>query len=271
MAARPPSANINSVQSTPRRVDDDSATWNELASTPCAFLWLAGESHAKIVPRDARLFVQQGELIREREAVRLKPGDSVILGAGNGRWSPTDEFTDVLVEAVEASHPEIVRVAREWRRALYKFRDAGGLTTVQLRAALELGGVAREVQTLDGWLELERASPIAPRGLKTLGLLAPIIGSHSDYAFNNIAEACSRLRRLRLTAGRALLLAWKGSMRSGEIGEVWVDGLLDRLRREVQVYDIEAVTLGDIPPSMLGWWLPAEMIGQFEVRLAESA
>ena len=104
----------------------------------------------KIIPRDARLFVQQGELIREREAVRLRPNDSVILGAGNGRWSPTDEFTDVLVEAVEASHPEVVQVSKEWRRAIQKYRDANGLKTAQLRTAFEKAGVSRVADP--GWL-----------------------------------------------------------------------------------------------------------------------
>jgi hypothetical protein len=272
VAAKPAPANVNIVTTTDGQKDDESSKWRAVASTPCAFLWLVGESQAKIVPRDARLFVQQGELIREREAVRLSPNDRVILGAGNGRWSPTDEFTDVLVEAVEASHPEIVKVAKEWRRAIHKFRDARGLTTSQLRSVLGNAGVAREAQTLDGWLELDRASPIAPRGVKTLQLLAPLVADHSDYGFANIAEACRRLKKLRLTAGRALLMAWKGGAPvTGEIGDDWIEGLLDRLRREVQVYEVEAVTLGDVPTSMLGWWLPTEIIGRFEVRLAESA
>jgi hypothetical protein len=67
-------------------------------------------------------------------------------------------------------------------------------------------------------------------------------------------------------------MAWKGGAPvTGEIGDDWIEGLLERLRREVQVYEVEAVTLGDVPTSMLGWWLPAELIGRFEVRLAESA
>jgi len=270
ITAKPRPSNANAAAAAPRPKMDERTKWNEISTTPCAFLWVVGVSEAKIIPRDTRLFVQQGELIREREAVRLRPNDRVILGAGNGRWAPRDEFTDVLVEAIETSHPEVVKVSREWRRAIRKYRDANGLTTAQLKLAFEKAGVPRELETLDGWLELDRALPIAPRGVKTLQSLAQLIESHSDYDFRSIAEACSRLRRLRLSAGRALLLAWKGGA-SEEIGKEWIDGLLDRLRQDVQVYEVESITLGDVPKSMLGWWLPAEMISQFEVRVNQIA
>jgi hypothetical protein len=44
----------------------------------------------------------------------------------------------------------------------------------------------------------------------------------------------------------------------------WLDELVDQLRQEVQVYEVEAVTLGDVPPAMLGWWIPPELAVQFQ-------
>lgn len=239
--------------------------WQEDQLTTCAFLWLTGEDQVKIVPRDARMIVHHGDLVRERIATRLKRGDRVLLGSGSGRWSPADEFTEALVEAVEASNPELVKVAKEWRTALSAFRDAHGLPTGQLRTRLAEIGVAREAQTLDGWLQLDRASPIAPRGRTELAAIWPLIGPFARNSLEEVSTSCKRLRALRISTSRALLQAWKGKGTNLGIDDGWIEGLLDRLRREVQVYDIEDVSLGEVPPNMLGWWLPTELVTQFEL------
>jgi uncharacterized membrane protein YkvA (DUF1232 family) len=239
--------------------------WDDVNTTPCVFLWLSGEPNVKVVPRDARIIVKQGDLVRERLAVRLQANDHVILGSDSGRWSPADEFTEALVKAVEASHPELVHIVREWRRALSRFRDAHSLSTAQLRARLEASGVSRHAQTLDGWLQLDRASPIAPKGLdEELATLWPLIDRFAVHSLKEVIEACSRLRALRGASGRALLQAWKGRTNKLGIDEAWIAGLVGRLRQEVQAYEIEALTLGDIPPAMLGWWVPPEFISRFE-------
>jgi hypothetical protein len=240
--------------------------WAEDQLTTCAFLWLMGENRVKIVPRDARIIVQHGELVRERIATRLKRDDRVLLGSGSGRWSPADEFTEALVQAVEASNPELVKLAKEWRTALCAFRDAHGLSTVELRTRLAAIGITGEVQTLDGWLQLDRASPIAPKGHRAeLAAIWPLIEPFARNSLEEVSTSCKRLRALRFSTGRALLQAWKRQGTNLGIDESWIEGLLDRLRREVQVYDIDHVILGEVPPSMLGWWLPTELVTQFEL------
>jgi hypothetical protein len=62
---------------------------------------------------------------------------------------------------------------------------------------------------------------------------------------------------------RALQL-WKGRTVDLGVEEAWLDELVDRLRQEVQVYEVEAVTLGEVPGTMLGWWIPTTLASQFE-------
>jgi hypothetical protein len=37
-----------------------------------------------------------------------------------------------------------------------------------------------------------------------------------------------------------------------------------------QVYEVEAVTLGEVPPAMLGWCVPAELAARFESGSAQT-
>jgi hypothetical protein len=147
--------------------------------------------------------------------------------------------------------------------------DAQRLSTSQLRSRLAAVGVGREEQTLEGWLDIDRASPIAPRGLRTeLAALWPLIAQHAEHSLDDVAGACARLRALRTASGRALLQLWKGRAVELGVDESWLDELVDRLRQEVQVYEVEAVTLGEVPRAMLGWWIPPTLAGRFESESA---
>jgi uncharacterized membrane protein YkvA (DUF1232 family) len=258
--ASAPRAASNSGQVADVERADDSAPL-----VPCVFLWLAGESEVKVLTRVDRVVVEEGDQVRERPAAMLQTENRVILAAGAGRWSPAEEFTQAVVNAVEASHPDLVRNARDWRRALRKLREELRLSTAQLRERLAAVGVLREVQTLEGWLEVERASPIAPmRVRRELEMLWPLIGRHAKWGLEEVVSACSQLRSLRVTAGHALLRLWKGRVVDLGLDEAWVDGLVDRLKQEVQVFEIEAVTTGKIPAAMMGWWISPELAEQYE-------
>ena len=263
-SASSPASSSPAVQED-QEADNIDVEWGTDERVPCVFLWVTGESEARVLEPDGRVVVEEGDVVRERVAARLRPDDRVILGFGTSRWSPADEFTGAVINAVERFHPKLVKTAREWRRALRQLVDVQRLSASQLRARLAAVGVGREDQTLEGWLDIDRASPIAPRGLGAeLQALWPLIEQHAEYSLDDVASACARLRALRSTSGRALLQLWKG--RTVELGldEAWLDELVDRLRQEVQVYEVEAATLGEVPRVMLGWWIPPTLAGRFE-------
>lgn len=253
-----------------RHADDDvDAGWGTEERVPCVFLWVTGESKAKVLEPHGRVVVEEGDVVRERVAARLRPDDRAILGLGTSRWSPADEFTGAVIDAVETSQPELVKTAKEWRRALRQLVEAQRLSTSQLRARLAAVGVGREDQTLEGWLDIDRASPIAPRGLRTeLAALWQLVEQHAEHSLDDVAAACARLRALRAASGRALLQLWKGRKVELGVDEASLEDLVDRLRQEVQVYEVEAVTLGEVPQAMLGWWIPATLAGRFESESA---
>src|SRR5690606_31393849 len=67
--------------------DDGAAETGEtgaetIGQVPCVFLWLSGESEAKVLGRDSRVLVEHGDVVRERVAARLLPDDRVILSPG---------------------------------------------------------------------------------------------------------------------------------------------------------------------------------------------
>jgi hypothetical protein len=232
---------------------------------PCVFLWVTGEPQAKVLELDSRVVVEEGDVVRERAAARLRPDDRVILGLGTTRWSPADEFTGAVIDAVQASHPGLVQTAKEWRRALKSLSDEQRLSVSQIRTRLASVGVHRETQTIEGWLDLQRASPIAPKGMRTeIAAIWPLIERCTACVLDEVSTACARLRALRTASGRALLQLWKGRAIDLGIDEAWLDELVDRLRQEVQVYETEAVTLGEVPATMLGWWIPAALASRFE-------
>jgi len=261
-----------------RAPDDDAdaiaeanVNWGDEERVPCVFLWVTGESQAKVLDPYGHVVVEEGEVVRERAAARLRPDDRVILGIGASRWSPADEFTGAVIDAVQKSHPELVTAAREWRRALKAVVDGQRLSMPELRERLTSLGVAREIQTLDGWLDLVRASPIAPRGSRTeLAALWPLVGQKTSLSLDDVCEACARLRSLRTASGRSLLQLWKGKTVELDVDERLLEELVDRLRQEVHVYEVEAVTLGEVPASMLGWWVAPTLAGRFESEGAQA-
>lgn len=262
------------MPTAPTEPGDEELDWlegDEAGSTgrlvPCIFLWLAGEREGKVLARDSRVIVEVGEHAREKPAHRLVPEDRVILAAGAGRWSPADEFTDAVVQAIEASHPDLVRNVREWRRALRQIQDARTWSTQELRDRLADVGVERELQTLDGWLRVEQAFPIGPQYLRReLEAMWPLLQAYSDRTVDEVVEACGRLRSLRSAAGRALLKLWKGRMVDLGIDNAWLVELVDRLRQEVQVHEVDAVTYGEVPDAMLGWWVGPEFAERYGAR-----
>ncbi len=264
-SAPSPASSSPVVQEDRHTGEDVDASWGTDERVPCVFLWVTGESEAKVLEPDGRVVVEEGDVVRERVAARLRPDDRVILGLGTSRWSPADEFTGAVVDAVEISHPALVKTARGWRRALRQMVETQRISTSQLRARLAAVGVGREGQTLEGWLDIDRPSPIAPRGLRTeLPALWPLVEQYAEHSLDDVAAACARLRALRTASGRALLQLWKGRTVELGVDETRLDELVDRLRQEVQVYEVEAVTLGEVPQAMLGWWIPPTLAGRFE-------
>ena len=241
------------------------ARWDNNERIPCVLLWVIGEPNVKVLEPHDRVIVEEEEIVCERVATRLRPDERVILSLGTSRWSPSEEFTGAIMDAVRTSNPDLVKAAKEWRQSLFKVINERHLSIPQLRTLLASLGIERESQTIEGWLDIERASPIAPRGMKTeLSLLWPLIEKYVVCSFDEISAACGRLRSLRAASERALLQHWKGRSVGLEIEETWLDEIVDRLRQEVHVYEVEAIVLGQLPPEMIGWWIPRSMAESVE-------
>jgi hypothetical protein len=270
-AVRGPGSSLSAASLFPIPPHDESASeevlaqWGTEEAAPCVFLWLTGESEAKVLAPDAFVVVVDGDVVHERVAARLRPDDRIILGLGGSRWSPAEDFTEAVIAAVESSRPELVKVAKEWRRALRQFFEAQRLTHSQLQARLAVVGVTREQQTIEGWLDLDRATPIAPRGFRNeLTALWPLVEQYATYALEDVTAACAELRELRAASGRVLLQRWKGEKVELEINAAWLDRIVEHLRSAVQIYEVEAVTFGQVPEAMLGWWMTSTLTGRFE-------
>lgn len=258
---------------------EDEPTWRQEAHVgdhgdeprvPCVFVWLADEPEGRVLARDSRVLVEDGDQAREKPAYRIVPEDRVILGPGSSRWSPADEFTQAVVEAIEASQPALVNDVKEWRRALRKAQEAKGWSAEELRSRLVDVGVRREVQTIEGWLKLERAAPIGPRRLRAeLRAIWVLVGPYSERTAEQVITACSTLRSLRSAAGRVLLRLWKGRSVDLGVDNEWLEELVDQLRQEVRVHEVEAVTYGVVPKAMLGWWVPTDLAAAFESESQE--
>ena len=228
----------------PEWLDDGHVVGATNRGLRCVFIWLSDEREGKVLATDSRVLVEVGEHANEKPACRIVPEDRVILGTGVGRWSPADEFTGAVVDAIESSHPELVRDVREWRRALKQLQEDRGWSIEDLRDRLTEAGVRRELQTLDGWLRVEQASPIGPQHLRReLTAMWPL-----------------------LAAGRTLLKLWKGRTVDLGIDDARLEDLIDRLRQEVQVHEVDAVTFGEVPGDMLGWWVTPELAERYNTE-----
>ena len=150
--------------------------------------------------------------------------------------------------------------------ALRKLQCARGWTPEELQARLADVGVHRKLQTLEGWLQMDLAAPIGPRNIHTeLESIWELIGDQSEQSAGEVIKACKRLRSLCLAAGRALIDLWKGRTTDVGVDQVWMQELVERLRHEVQVQVVEAITYGRVPDSMLGWWVIPELASRFEL------
>jgi hypothetical protein len=219
-------------------------------------LSLVDESRVKVLARNARTFVDNGDVVVDRVASALQPNDRVLLGTGDAAWAPADEFTEAVVNSVRSSHPELVTRAREWREALIRFVRARRLTEAQLRSRLADVGIGRELQTLSGWLDMSRSSPIAPRNPRIeLTRLWPLISEFSGEPLELMIEACSRLRTLRNEAAKSLVRLLKGDSILLDVDEALSRRLVDNLRKTIHVHEVDGVVFGTVPPEMIGWWI----------------
>lgn len=111
------------------------------------------------------------------------------------------------------------------------------------------------------------SSPIAPRRQRIeLNALWPIIEQYALHPLDDIADACARLRTLRVAAGHALLQLWKELTVDVGVDAAWLNNIVDRLRNVVRVYEIEAITVGKVPRMMLGWWISPALVDRLEVE-----
>jgi hypothetical protein len=94
---------------------------------------------------------------------------------------------------------------------------------------------------------------------------------HVVSSLDDVFSAGLRLRALRVASGTALLQIWKGQRIDLGIDETFLEGLVDRLRENVHVYEVEAVTLGEVPSPMLGWWIPLAFTGRYESESAQAS
>ncbi len=49
------------------------------------------------------------------------------------------------------------------------------------------------------------------------------------------------------------------------VNEAWLDEFVERLRQEMQVHEVDAVTYGCVPEAMLGWWITPDLAAAFEL------
>lgn len=230
---------------------------------PCVFLWCVGEDSAKVLPRDARVLVATGDLVREREACQLLPEDRVILGPTSERWSPAEEFTSAVLAAARRENQELVDTAREWRCALSRLAEARRWGAQQVRDQLAAVGVERQVQTVLAWLDIETPSPIGPRDVPDeLIAMWPLIADHTTRDRDQVVKACLELRSLSVAAGRALINLWGGRRVDIGVDQGWLADMVATLRDEVQVYEVAEVQFAAVPEAMLGWWTSAAVASQ---------
>lgn len=233
--------------------------------TPCVFIWLVGESRAKVTTRDADVYVDSGTEVVSRKASLLSPDEHVLLGMSATRWSPSDELTEAVINSIDQSQPELVRDARRWRSALRDYQRDQRISVPDLCRRLETVGVKRVAETVGGWLEVERADPIAPHDpAREIPAIFRLIGQ--EDASERVLVAAKRVYSLRAAAGRALLQLWKGETRDLGIDEALLAGIVDRLRQEVRVFEVDTVTFGEVPPLLLGWWIPPELGARYRIQ-----
>ncbi|MFC1476740.1 hypothetical protein ACFL5S_02125, partial [Fibrobacterota bacterium] len=226
----------------------------------CVFLWFADTSEAKVLNYDSKVIVESNGKVEEIVATRLQPNDRAIIGNGMRRWTPADEFINAIVTAIRRTHPRLAFEAKEWRTALKRYMSASNCTLVKLQYTLSALGVKRELNTLEGWLDLERPSPIAPQQRKKdLKAMWDIISEYTDIPFSRILSSCRRLRNLRWEAAKALLNVWKGFESEVDMDERLLHELVDKLKQEVEVREVTEVWHGKAPECMFGWWVTPEL------------
>jgi len=225
-------------------------------------VWLADQTDCKVLAGKSRVVVEAGTSAREKVASALRPRDRILLGSGVRQWSPAEEFTEAVVEAVRRSNPDVVESAREWRLALARLMERDTLDPSSLRERLRAVGVSREPATIEGWLRLDRSSPIGPKGLrKEIAAIWQLVGNVATKDRQEVVDACRRLRSVRWAAGRALLRAWTGEVVDVgfEIDQTWLAELVGRVRQSVRTHEVVAVRGLTVPSSAIGCWLTPEM------------
>jgi hypothetical protein len=108
----------------------------------------------------------------------------------------------------------------------------------------------------DDWAHLAE-SFLRYRRLDEPASLWPLIERFAQRSLEDVTAAYAQLRSLHAASGRALLRSWKGQTAELGIDESWLADLVDQVREEVQVYEVEAVTMGEVqqPRSVHGYRL----------------
>ncbi len=238
---------------------------DENTLTPCILISLFEEPNVKVLGWDSHVMVEREDKAYEKHAHRLCAEERVILDYGNTNSAAADQFTQAVVNVVKETDPDLIQNAREWRKALKSLKDAKSWTTEELCLQLAKEGVHRGRLTVDGWVNLHHGAPIGPRQIrKELAAIWRLVDKFTTSEINLVIEACSRLRVLKFSAGRALLRAWKGYAVNVGVDEDFLKDTVDRLRQEVRVYEVERIAYGAAPMFLIGQWVNSELATQFE-------
>jgi uncharacterized membrane protein YkvA (DUF1232 family) len=245
----------------------DESRWSSVESddrVPCVVIRVVGMTECKILETDSRVFRESDSSVSECYAKDLRAENRVLLGSGAAGWSPAEEFTDAVVDAVRNSNPSLVVQSQAWRVALLRKVEREKLSVEELLRRLAASGVHREMETLERWLSLEKTSPISPRGVRVeLSAMWPLIEDQVECTLEELVGACTRLRNLRLETGRTLLRAWKEGTVIPGLSESKAGELLTQLRSTIQAYEVISVTSGEFPRALMGWWISDQMADKY--------
>lgn len=229
-------------------------------SIPCTLLWLTTEDRVKILPRDSRVYIETGGQLKAMGASKIAGGCRVVLSPDSDRWSPSDEFTEAVVSSVRQSRPDLVEKAKDWRLALHSFMRSNGLSSTVLSSKLDRIGISREIETVERWLDISSATPIAPQSTRRdLELLWPLIKPFAKYSLDEIEAACTHLRQVRRSSGQLLVAIWNNQAPPSGFGDPTLEAIVARLQRHVGLFEVSHVELAEVPEPLMGWWVPAAL------------
>ena len=107
---------------------------------------------------------------------------------------------------------------------------------------------AKPLPRMPRWLRLDRARTNRPSPPQqgAGSHLEVVVGAHAETTVDQAASACSQLRSLRSTAGRALIKQWKGVSVDLGVDRTWLAELVRQLRQQVDVHEVESLSYGAV-------------------------